>query len=352
MARSREARGTRLGRALCVVLSLAACHAPAAEPTLPAKAAKVDLSPARQLDWLPAQASAILHFDLAKLRATRLYGELAALLPEHPPIRQVVERTSSVRVAVVSEGPEPRIVAVFAGDYDAHVNPTVLAGDSLAPRDIHGVRVLEHMRSHDLWFATPEGFWLCSEQALFSEVFTPPETRPARLSAQSWARAPEAGPLFHGAISMSHDWREQVAADLTDPISSAMFLPAVQELSVLTFDVESDGSGGTMLELAADFASSRGAQSAAFVVQAAILTAKAQAQEREAAPQPPPASGRDEAFELGRALGRSFGDLLDHLVLDVQGTRLSASLLLDEAVLEELRAQVRDAAAQAAQRQP
>ena len=334
-----------------MVLSLAACHAPHRETGVAAPARELDRSPARQVDWLPADASSVLHFDLAKLRATRLYRELAELLPREPPVRQVLERTESVRVGV-SSGQAAEIVILFAGDYDARVNPTVLAGDSLEPRDMQGVRVLEHMRSHDLWFRTPEGFWLCSEQGLFADVFAPPETRPHRLGTQAWARAPRDGALFRGALALSPLWRKQLAEDLTDPVSASMFRPAVEDLTVLTFDVESDGAAGYMLELSADFASSRGAQSAAFVVQAAILTAKARAQEAPPSPpgQTPPVS-RDEAFELGRALGSSFASLLDELVLDVQGTHVTASLMLGAEVLEELRAKLREAAEAAARTQ-
>ena len=60
---------------------------------------------------------------------------------------------------------------------------------------------------------------------------------------------------------------------------------------------------------------------------------------------------RDEAFELGRALGSSFASLLDELVLDVQGTHVTASLMLGAEVLEELRAKLREAAEAAARTQ-
>ena len=336
--------------ALSAVLLLGACGRGSQEPTSSAKVVALDLSPARQLDWLPANASAMVHFDLTKLRSTQLYQELAPLLPTQPPIRQVLERTESVRIAVVSTSREPQIVALFAGSYDERVNPSVLAGDSLEARDHQGVRVLEHARSHDQWFRTPEGFWLCSEAPLFDHVFVNPDTRGARLSAQAWARAPRDESLLHAAMLMSPLWRDEASANLTDPVSSSMFLPAVEELRVLTFDASGDGSGGYLLELSADFESSRGAQSAAFVVQAAILAAKTRAYESPAPATSSPASS-DQAFEFGRTLGHSFASLLDELVLDVQGTRTSASLLLAAEMLEALRTQVREAAARAAQAQ-
>jgi hypothetical protein len=352
LARSRTARGPGLVSALSALFVVTACGAHKQAPTSNARVERaLDLSPARQVDWLPANASAVLHFDVAKLRSTRLYQELQGLLPARPPVRQVLERTDNLRVAVVTHAAEPQIVALFSGNYDTQVNPSMLGGEQLEAREQEGVRVLEHARSHEHWFRTPEGFWICSESALFSEVFPSPDTRSARLYGQPWARAPQGESLLHAAVLMSPVWRDEAAQNLTDPISSSLFLPAVEELSVLRFDVETDGTGGYMLELSADFASSRGAQSAAFVVQALLLAAKTRASaDTSMESQSVPMSG-DEAFDFGHALGRTFGGFLDDMVLDVQGTHASASLILAAELLDELRMRVREAATKAAQSQ-
>jgi hypothetical protein len=335
--------------ALAAVLLFACGRAGEATSTT-ARAVPLDLSPVRQVDWLPSDAMAVLHVDVDKLRDTRLYHELAMLLPEHPPARAVIERTHALRVAVVMRGEEPQLCALFSGDYDEHVNPSVLVSGELRAHELDGLHVLEHTGSHDRWVRTPEGFWLTSEQTLWPAVAVLPEKRTTRLSARAWARAPAHDPLFHVSLLMSPLWRERMAASLTDPMSASMFLPAVEELNVITFDVENDGAGGFMLELSADFTSERGSQSAAFVLQAALIAARAAAQDSgEPQPQAKAPEGDDQAYALGREVGRSFAGLLDALVLDVQDTRLRASLTLTSDMLEDVRARVREAVARAAQ---
>jgi hypothetical protein len=323
---------------VAVVVSLGACAPRAASTTESARAAPPNVSPLRQLDWLPADAVAVVHLDVAALRDTDLYRSLARHLPEHPPARSIVERTHSFRIAVVPRGAEPLLAGVFHGDYDEHVNPSALSLDPAHLELIDGREVLVRAGTGDRWFRTPEGFWVVTEPALWAKSSAPPEARPTRLSMHAWTHPPTSAHFLHVAVTMSPLWREQVAASVTDPLLAAMFLPAIEELEAIYFEVTPAPAGGLSLSLGADFTGSRGAQAAAFVLQAGVVAARAHAAGMSF--DDGDAGLVSDDAGLGEQLGGALGMLLEDLDVVVESKRLRATLLIPGGELARLREQL------------
>jgi hypothetical protein len=321
---------------------LAACGSRAAS----AESAQVtppDVSPARQIDWLPADAAAVAYLDVAALRQTELYRVLAPHLPEHPPLRRVFERTDTLRIAVVPRGPEPALVGLFHGDYDDHAHPAGLSDEAMEHATLDGRDVLVRPSSGDRWFRTPEGFWMVTEEALWSKVASAPEARPARLSASAWARPLSTPHFLHVAITMSPLWREQVAASVTDPLLQAMFMPAIEELEVISFDLLPDANEGLALRLGADFSGARGAQAAAFIVQAGVVAARAHAQGMVFPDDVQERGVADAELAAGQQAGALFGQMLDQLDVVVEGKTLRATLVMPGEEVARVRDQLSEA---------
>jgi hypothetical protein len=335
----------------CLLAGLVSACGSRAGSAESAHAATVDVSPARQIDWLPADAAAVAYIDVAALRETDLYRALAPHIPEHPPVRSIVDRTDSFRIAVVARGAHPALVGLFQGDYDDHAHPAALSEEPLERATFDGREVFVRPKSGDRWFRTPEGFWVVTEQELWSKVAPAPEQRAARLSASAWAR-PLATPNFlHVAITMSPLWREQIAASVSDPLVAAMFMPAIEELDVVSFDVLPDAGGGLALRLGADFTGTRGAQAAAFILEAGVVAARASAQGMTfpdeaadaGASMPPEPQSVDPQFSAGEQMGRVFGQMLEDLDIEVDGNHLRATLVVPGEDLARARDQVAEA---------
>jgi hypothetical protein len=327
----------------CLVAALVGACGSRAGSAESAHVAPPDLSPARQIDWLPAEAAAIAYVDVAALRKTELYSVLARHLPEHPPLRSVFERTDSFRIAVVPRGPEPALVGLFHGTYDEHVHPAALSDEAMEHARFDGRDVLVRPTSGDRWFRTPEGFWMVTEQALWPKVAPAPEGRLARLSASAWARPLTTPHFLHVAITMSPLWREQVAAGVTDPLLQAMFMPAIEELEVISFDLLPDGQGGLALRLGADFTGPRGAQAAAFIVQAGVVAARAHAQGMAFPAEAEDGGVADPELAAGQELGSVFGQMLEQLDVVVENRTLRATLVMPGEEVARIRDQLSEA---------
>jgi hypothetical protein len=338
---------TRFVWVLCGLLAgLSGCGSRAGNAEA-AQVAAPDVSPTRQIDWLPAEAAAVAYFDVAALRQTELYRSLARYLPEHPPLRSVFDRTNSFRIAVVASGSEAQLVGLFQGDYDDHAHPAALSDESMERQSFDGREVLVRPSSGDRWFHTPEGFWIVSEAGLWSNVARAPEQRTTRLSASDWAR-PLATPHFaHASITMSPLWREQIGVSVSDPLVAALLMPAIEELEIISLDLLPELNGGLALRLGADFQSSRGAQAAAFILQAGMVAARAQAQGLVFPGDALADGGAPEAATgeqlISQQLGAIFGQMLDDLDVVVENDHLRATLVVPGDDVARVRDQLSEA---------
>ena len=320
-------------------LLLTGCgHSPPPKPSAPAKiAAKpVAITP---LDWLPAESFALLHLDVDQIRTQLPLPLLAKELTVEQ--HTLLERTHAVVIAlgVVHGGAEPALAGVFIGDYDAQINPLLLAGEQRIDLSDRGREIWS--TGSDVWLRTPEGHWIGGERTVADELLTPPSARAQRLSAQAWTAPPNEPYFASAALHVTPDLQAALAQVERDSFAAllAQAGPALRELRDVRISALPEGDGLRLLGLF-DFASALGAASGELVLRGLFALLRAGVDELGT---PAPGSPEDAAPQVLAAL--------EAAQIGASGTRLRADLFFDGpqlAALGRMMQHARDEPAQVA----
>jgi len=281
--------------------------APAVKPPAPVPVAVA------AIDWLPSASFALLQIDADQVRSQLPLEQLAARLS--PEQHTLLERTHTVILAFDVVGGEPAMAGVFVGDYDARINPLLLA-DKQRVRTDDPARELWRA-GEDVWLRTPEGHWVAGEAGLADALLTPPAARAKRLSSQPWTAAPSepyfASAALHVTPPLQTALRKQAERE-SFAAMIAQFGPALLELRDVRMTALPDGDG-LRLRSSLDFQSELGAQGGALVLRG-LLALMGAAVPQDAEPQ----AAADSALLM---------EAIDGAQIGVVGTQVRADIALD-----------------------
>jgi hypothetical protein len=275
----RAAACTLLGSSLAWLVLGCGGSSPA-RPTPAARAAAKPVA-AQPVDWLPAEAFALLHLDVDQIRSQLPLPLLAAELTVDQ--HTLLERTHTLIVALEVAGTEPALAGVFIGDYDARINPLLLSDHPQRASD--PAREL-WLAGTDVWLRTPEGYWVGGERALAEAILTPPAARKQPLSSRPWTAAPNEPYFLSAALHVTPPLQDALRAQAERESFAALLAqvgPALLDLRDIRLSALPSGDG---LRLVGnfDFASELGAQSGALVLRGLLAALNAAVPEGGAAP--------------------------------------------------------------------
>ncbi|HMI89969.1 MAG TPA: hypothetical protein VK509_01335, partial [Polyangiales bacterium] len=267
------------------------------------------------IDWLPSASFALLQIDADQVRSQLPLERLAATLS--PEQHTLFERTRTVTLAFDVVNGEPAMAGVFVGDYDARINPLMLA-------DKQRVRIESQDPSRELWRAgedvwlrTPEGYWVAGEAELADALFAPPAGRAKRLSSLPWTAAPKEPYFASAALHVTPPLQAALRQQAQRESFAAMLAqvgPALLELRDVRMTALPEGDG-LRLRSSFDFQSELGAQSGALVLRG-LLALLSAAVPDDGEPQ----ATADSALVIAA---------LDEAQIGVVGTQVRAEIALD-----------------------